>query len=83
MVNKPLNHRRICRWLFLFQGFEFEFILRPDKAKVRSDHLLRITIGEESTGIEDYLPNPHLFRDEFVPSNLAEISQFLEEGQAL
>ena len=27
IVNKPLHHGRICRWLFLFQEFEFEFVV--------------------------------------------------------
>ena len=31
-------------------------------------------------GIDNDLPNAHLFRVEGVPSNLAEIAQFLQEG---
>ena len=27
LVNKPLHHGRICRWLLLFQEFEFEFVV--------------------------------------------------------
>ena len=29
LVNKPLHHGRICRWLLLFQEFEFEEVVRP------------------------------------------------------
>ena len=39
LVNKPLHHGRICRWLLLFQEFEFEVIVRPGKLNVSLDHL--------------------------------------------
>ena len=39
-------------------------------------------MGEEPTRIEDDLPDAHLFWIEIVPSKLAEIAQFLENGQA-
>ena len=34
LVNKPLHHGRICRWLLLFQEFEFEVVVRPGKLNV-------------------------------------------------
>ena len=46
------------------------------------DHLSRLEIGEEAIGIEDELPDTHLFRLEAVPQELADIAQFLEEGKA-
>ena len=82
LVNKPLHHGRICRWLLLFQEFEFEVVVRPGKLNVGPDHLSRINTGEESTGVEDNLPDTHLFRIEAVPAELEEIAQFLENGQA-
>ena len=39
LVNKPLHHGRICRWLLLFQEFEFEVVVRPGKLNVGPDHL--------------------------------------------
>ena len=42
----------------------------------------RIESGEDSTGIEDDLPDAHLFRVEAIPSELAEIGQYLQEGKA-
>ena len=42
----------------------------------------RIDTGEEPIGIEDDLPDAHLFRIEAAYSDLAEIAQFLEKGQA-
>ena len=68
--------------MLLFQEFEFEVVVRPGKLNVRPDHLSRIDTGEEPTGINDELPNSHLFHIEAVPEELEEISQFLETGQA-
>ena len=82
MVNKHLHHRRICRWLLLFQEFEFEVVVRPGKLNVGPDHLSRINTGEEPTGVKHDLLDAHLFRIEFVPAELEEIAQFLENGQA-
>ena len=42
----------------------------------------RIESGENLTGIEDDLPDAHLFRVEAIPSELAEIGQYLQEGKA-
>ena len=82
MVNKDLHHERICRWLLLFQEFEFEVVVRPRKLNVGPDHLSRIDMGEEPIGVKDDLPDAHLFQVEFVPAELEEIAQFLENGQA-
>ena len=60
----------------------FEVIVRPEKLNVRPDHLSWIDIGEEPTGVEDDLPDAHLFWIEAVPTELEEIAQFLESGQA-
>ena len=68
LVNKPLHHGRICRWLLLFQEFEFEVIIRPGKANVGPDHLSRIESGEDLIGIEDDLSDAHLFMVEAIPS---------------
>jgi hypothetical protein len=31
LVNKPILEGRICRWLFLFQEFSFEVIVKPGR----------------------------------------------------
>ena len=82
LVNKPLHHGRICWWILLFQEFEFEVIFRPGKLNVGPDHLSRIDTGEELTGVDDDLPDAHLFHIEAVPKELEEIAQFLVTGQA-
>ena len=82
LVNKPLHHGRICRWLLLFQEFEFDIVVRPSRETVRLDHLSRLETGEEAVGIEDKLPDAHLFRVEEIPQELADVAQFLEAGKA-
>ena len=82
LVNKPLHHGRIYRWLLLFQEFEFEVVVWPGKANVRPNHLLRVKSSEDPTWIDDDLPDTHLFRVEAILAKLVEISQYLQEGKA-
>jgi hypothetical protein len=46
LVNKPLLGGRICRWLLLFQEFDFELIVKPGNLNAGLDHMSRITNGE-------------------------------------
>ena len=64
----------------IIQEFEFLVVVRPGKLNVGPNHLSQINTREEPTGIEDDLPNAHLFRLEAVPTRLEEIAQFLEYG---
>ena len=68
--------------MLLFQQFEFEVVVRPGKLNVETDHLSRIDTGEEPIGVEEDLPDAHLFWIEVVLAELEEIVQFLENGQA-
>ena len=74
LVNKPLHHGRIFWWLLLFQEFEFEVVVRLGKLNVGPDHLFQINTGEEPTGVDDDLPDAHLFLIEAVPTELEEIA---------
>ena len=49
---------------------------------VGPDHLSRIDTGEEPIVVKDDLLDAHLFQIEAVPTELKEIAQFLENGQA-
>ena len=60
-MNEPLHHGRIYRWLLLFQEFEFEVVVQPGKANVGPNHLSKVELGEDPTGIDDDLPDFHLF----------------------
>ena len=57
LVNKPVLGGRICRWLILFQEFDFEIVVKPGRLNAGPDHLSHIENGEEPTNIEAGLPN--------------------------
>jgi hypothetical protein len=61
LVNKPVLGGRICRWLLLFQEFDFEVIVKPRRLNARPDHLSRVTNGEEPTNLEDNFLDAQLF----------------------
>jgi hypothetical protein len=61
LVNKPVLGGRICRWLLLFQEFDFKVIFKPGNLNAGPDHLSRITNGEEPTNLEDNFPDAQLF----------------------
>ena len=61
LVNKPVLGRRICRWLLLFQEYDFEIIVKPGRLNVGPDHLSRLESGEEPTNLEDSFPDAQLF----------------------
>jgi hypothetical protein len=57
LVSKPVLGGRICRWLLLFQEFDFEIIVKPGKLNAGPDHLSRVTNGEEPMNLEDNFPD--------------------------
>ena len=67
----------ICRWLLLFQEFDFEIIVKLVLLNVGPDYLSRIEIGEEPTNIEEGLPDAHLFWVDMADDHYAPILQFL------
>jgi hypothetical protein len=66
LVNKPMFWGIICRWLLLFQKFDFEVIVKQGKLNVGLDHMSRITNGEEPMNLEDNFPDGHLFSVQIV-----------------
>jgi hypothetical protein len=81
LVNKPVLGGRICHWLFLFQEFEFEVVVKLGKYNVGPDHLSWLETGEASRSLDDELPDAQLFQVEVVPDQLVEITEFLMSGQ--
>ena len=61
LVNKPVLGGKICRWLILFQEYEFEVIVKPRRLNVGPGHLSRLESGEEPISLEECLPNAQLF----------------------
>ena len=61
LVNKLVLWWNICRWLLLFQEFDFKIIMKPGCLNVGPDHLSCIEIGEEHTNIDNGLSDAQLF----------------------
>ena len=57
LVNKPMLGGKICKWILLFQEFDFEIIVKLGHLNVSPDHLSRIETSEEPTNIEVGLPD--------------------------
>jgi hypothetical protein len=82
LVNKPMLGGRICRWLLLFQEFDFEVIIKPGKLNARPDHLSRVTNGEEPMKLEDNFSDSQLFSVHIVDDYFVDIIQYLSTGTA-
>ena len=57
LVNKPVLGGNICRWLLVFQEYDFEIIVKPGRLNAELDHLSRLESGEEPNNLEDNLPD--------------------------
>ena len=57
LVNKPVLGGKICRWLLLFQEYDFEIIVKLGRLNVGPNHLSRLETGEEPTSLEDNMPD--------------------------
>ena len=77
LVNKPVLGGKICRWLLLFQEYDFEIIVKPGRLNVGPDHLFRIELGEELSSLEDCLLDAQLFSIQIVDDHFQDIIQFL------
>ena len=82
LVNKPMLGGRICRWLLLFQEYDFEIIVKPGRLNAGPDHLSRIDSGEEPSNLEDNLPDAQLFSIQIADDYYADIIHFLTTGVA-
>jgi hypothetical protein len=82
LVNKLVLGGRICRWLLLFQEYDFAIVVKPRRMNKGPDHLSRLEHGEEPTSLEDTLPDAQLLAIGKVEDHFAEIVQFLSTGMA-
>jgi hypothetical protein len=80
LVNKPVLGGRIYRWLFIFQEFDFEVIVKPGKMNAGPDHLSRVTNGEEPTNLEDNFRDAQLFSLQIVDDYFTKIIQYFSTG---
>ena len=66
LVNTLVLGGKICRWLLLFQEYDFEVIVKLGRLNVGPDHLSRLESGEEPISLEECLPNVQLFSIQIV-----------------
>jgi hypothetical protein len=77
IVNKTMLGGRICRWILLFQEFDFEVIVKLGKLNVGPDHLSRVTNGEEPTNLEDNFSDAQLFLVQVADEYFTNIIEYL------
>jgi hypothetical protein len=82
LVNKPVLGGGICRWLLLFQEYDFEIVVKPGRMNKGPDHLSRLEHGEEPTSLEDTLSDAQLLAIRKIDDHFTEIVQFLSTGMA-
>lgn len=80
LVNKPVLWGIICRWPLLFQEYDFEVIIKPEK-NVGPDHLLNIEFIVQGGILDDNLQNVYLFRVTMIDEQLEDITYFLRIGK--
>ena len=77
LVNKPVLGGKIYRWLFLFQEYDFEIIVKPGRLNVGPDYFSRLESGEEPTSLEDNMPDVQLFLVQIADDYFKDIIEFL------
>jgi hypothetical protein len=82
LVNKPVLGGRICRWLLLFQEYDFEVVVKPRKLNAGPDHLSHILSGEDAGNLDDNFLDAQLFAVKMVDDYFSDIMQFLSTGMA-
>ena len=80
LVNKPVLGGKICRWLLIFQEYDFEIIVNPRKLNARPDHLSMLETGEEPTKLEDNILDAQLFAIQIMDDYFKENIEFLTTG---
>ena len=83
LVNNPVLGGNICRWLLLFQEFEFEIVVKPARLNAGLDHLSRIENGEEPNNIDYGFPDEQLFHVDIIDYHYAPIIPFLATSVSL
>jgi hypothetical protein len=82
LVNKIVLGGRICICLMLFQEYFFEIVVKQGRMNKGPDHLSRLENGEETTSMEDTLPDAQLLAIIKVDDHFTEKFQFLSTRMA-
>jgi hypothetical protein len=77
LVNKLVLGGRICRWILLFQEYDFYIIVKPGRMNKGPDHLSRLEHGKEPTSLEDTLSDAQLLAIRNIDDHFIDIVQFL------
>lgn len=77
LVNKPRLGGHICRWLLLFQEYDFEVVVKPRHLNVGPDHLSWIETGEEPTNLEEGLSDAQFYAMRIADGHIEDIIYFL------
>ena len=80
LVNKPMLGGHICRWLLLFQEYDFEVVVKPRRVNAGPDHLFRIENSEEPTNLEEGLPDAQIYVVCIADGYFEDIIHFLTTG---
>jgi len=80
LVKKPSLGGIICRWLLLFQEYDFEVIVKPGKMNAGLDHLSCILTGEDVGNLNDNFPDAKLLTVMMVDDYFVDIVEFLNTG---
>jgi hypothetical protein len=51
LVNKLVLGGIICKWILLFQEYDFEIVVKPGRMKKGPDHLSRLEHSKEPTSL--------------------------------
>lgn len=83
LVNKPVLGGKICRWLLLFQEYDFEVIVKPRRLNAGPDHLSKLESGEEPISLEECLLDAQLFSIQIADDQFQDIIHFMATRVAL
>lgn len=83
LVYKTVLGGKICRWLLLFQEYEFEIIVKLGRLNARPYHLSRLESREEPASLEDNMPDVQLFSVQIADDYFKDIIEFFTMGTAL
>ena len=82
LVSKPVLGGKICRWLLVFQEYDFEVVVKPIRLNVGPNHLSCIEKGKDPTNLEEGLPDVQLFVVRIADNHFMDIIIFLTTGMA-
>jgi len=82
LFNTHVLGGRICRWLLLFQEYDFEVIVKLEKLNAGPNHLSQILIGEDPGNCDDNFLDAQLFAVKMVDDYFTNIMEFLHIGVA-